>query len=465
MKTYLETDRLFLREMDASDLPDLCDILQDARVMTAYEGPFTLEQARDWLDRQRARYARDGFGLCAIVRKADGVMVGQAGLTMQDTPQGRLVEIGYLLKYDHWHQGYAAEAAAGLMRHAFDALGVRRIVSIIRDTNLASQAVARRGGLAPAFAFTKHYRGIDMPHTVFERFRDPRAPFPSLPGNAWDVCAPAAPALAEGVWAVGGGLVLKSFPRARTAALFARAASAFREAGLPGARVVPTRAGAPVYEAPDGTAYVLYERLPGEALSGFYAPGGQDKLLLLGDAAAAIHEALRDCASSGFPACDAQDEIRRFSRLPGLEGRVPALMEALLPLYAALPRQVIHRDLHPGNLLFQECRLSGVIDTDHAHVNARLFDICYLALAVLAHEGGEAPDLASWLQLFRAFLRGYEARSPLAAQERAALPGCCVYVELCFLYYFLQIGDDACARVTRRLIDFLLDAQAALAML
>ena len=34
----LETERLYLRELEQGDFDALCDILQDAQTMTAYEG-------------------------------------------------------------------------------------------------------------------------------------------------------------------------------------------------------------------------------------------------------------------------------------------------------------------------------------------------------------------------------------------------------------------------------------------
>ena len=36
--------------------------------------------------------------------------------------------------------------------------------AIIRDTNLPSQRVALRCGMVPEDTWTKHYRGVDMPH-------------------------------------------------------------------------------------------------------------------------------------------------------------------------------------------------------------------------------------------------------------------------------------------------------------
>ena len=57
----LETERLCLREMDEGDFPALCRILQDEETMYAYEGAFSDEEARQWLDRQIARYRAWGF--------------------------------------------------------------------------------------------------------------------------------------------------------------------------------------------------------------------------------------------------------------------------------------------------------------------------------------------------------------------------------------------------------------------
>lgn len=60
--------------------------------------------------------------------------------------------------------GYAAEAAKACKRYAFETLNAEEVCSIIRDTNIASQNVAIRNGMAIADSWTKHYRGVDMPH-------------------------------------------------------------------------------------------------------------------------------------------------------------------------------------------------------------------------------------------------------------------------------------------------------------
>lgn len=167
MSFQLETPRLVLREMTWEDYPALCRILQDDQVMYAYEGAFDQAQTQAWLQKQRIRYESLGFGLWAAVLKETGEMIGQCGLTMQDWKDRQVLEIGYLFQKAFWHQGYAAESAQACKAYAFQTLKAEAVFSIIRDTNLASQRVARRNGMEIVDSAVRHYRGVDMPHFLF----------------------------------------------------------------------------------------------------------------------------------------------------------------------------------------------------------------------------------------------------------------------------------------------------------
>lgn len=48
----LETERLSLWELEQSDFPALCKILQDEKTMYAYEGAFSDAEVQEWLHRQ-----------------------------------------------------------------------------------------------------------------------------------------------------------------------------------------------------------------------------------------------------------------------------------------------------------------------------------------------------------------------------------------------------------------------------
>ena len=168
----LETERLLLRELTQEDLPAVCDTLQNDEVRRVYEHDFTDGEAAAWIDRQRARYERYGFGLWAVERRDTGEFLGQTGLTWQETGRGQEIEIGYLFRRSAWHRGYATEAAQGCKRYAFEQLGASRVVAIIRENNHASQKVARRLGMKPIDKIVKHYYHMDMPHLVFALERE-----------------------------------------------------------------------------------------------------------------------------------------------------------------------------------------------------------------------------------------------------------------------------------------------------
>lgn len=160
----LETERLYLREIEQADFDSLCKILQDEETMYAYEGAFSNTEVQEWLDRQISRYHQWNFGLWAVILKDTDEMIGQCGLTLQPWKETEVLEIGYLFNRLYWHKGYATEAAEACKHYAFEILKADEVCSIIRDTNTASQKVAIRNGMTKADTWVKHFRGIDMPH-------------------------------------------------------------------------------------------------------------------------------------------------------------------------------------------------------------------------------------------------------------------------------------------------------------
>ena len=162
-----ETKRLILREIEQSDFYDLAEILKNPNVMYAYEHDFTDEDVQKWLVRQRNRYQQHGFGLWAAVLKTTNRMIGQAGLTMQPYKNGEVLEIGYLLKENFWHAGYASEAAAGCKKYAFEQLNKQKVYSIIKAHNIASIKVAERIGMKKEDTFIAKYYSGNMLHFLY----------------------------------------------------------------------------------------------------------------------------------------------------------------------------------------------------------------------------------------------------------------------------------------------------------
>ena len=163
----LETERLFLRELHQTDFRDLAEILQNPKVMYAYEHDFSDDDAQIWLNRQVNRYKKYGFGLWAIVLKSTNEMIGQAGLTMQPYKNTEVLEIGYFLKEKFWHCGYAREAAMGCKKYAFEVLNRDKVCSVIKADNLASIKVAESIGMSKEDEFITQYYNGDMLHFLY----------------------------------------------------------------------------------------------------------------------------------------------------------------------------------------------------------------------------------------------------------------------------------------------------------
>lgn len=147
MKIILETERLFLREMTMTDYDSLYAVLADPVIMQHYPYSFDEERVRSWIERNMNRYKENGFGLWAVCLKTTGEMIGDCGLTLQNIEGKMLPEIGYHIRADHQHKGYAKEAAAAVRDWAFENTDYPALYSYCKYTNTASVKTAESIGM------------------------------------------------------------------------------------------------------------------------------------------------------------------------------------------------------------------------------------------------------------------------------------------------------------------------------
>ena len=163
----LETERLYMREMTQSDFPLLCRHLQDSEVMYAFEHAYSDAEVQEGMDKQFQSYERNGFGVWAVILKESGELIGHCGLSMQPCEDREVLEIGYIFQKKYWHKGYATEAAIACREYAFEKLNADEVFSLIRDTNIASQNVAKRNGMSVRGRLVKQCYGVLMLHYIF----------------------------------------------------------------------------------------------------------------------------------------------------------------------------------------------------------------------------------------------------------------------------------------------------------
>lgn len=146
-RIILETDRLFLREMNINDFDALYKVLADSDIMQHYPYTFDEKRVSDWIERNMNRYRDNGFGLWAVCLKDTGEMIGDCGLTLQNIEGEMLPEIGYHIRADHQRKGYAKEAAAAVRDWAFTNTDYPALYSYCKYTNVGSYKTAESIGM------------------------------------------------------------------------------------------------------------------------------------------------------------------------------------------------------------------------------------------------------------------------------------------------------------------------------
>jgi RimJ/RimL family protein N-acetyltransferase len=140
------TSRLLVREFTMNDLEPLTAMHLDPEV-TRFIGLRTPEQTHKGLREWIAAYRSLGFAKWAVVSRETGELIGRCGMTIEEYEEISEPELGWTFARAHWGFGYATEAAAAVMKHWFEVLMFRRIISLIDPQNLASARVAARIGM------------------------------------------------------------------------------------------------------------------------------------------------------------------------------------------------------------------------------------------------------------------------------------------------------------------------------
>ena len=139
-----ETERLLLRPLTPDDAEAAFVWLSDPEVNRYMPYPIytEVEAARQWLASLDGLVDNYIFG---IERKEDGLLMGSISVRLKETEPDEW-SLGYNLRRDCWRQGYATEAARGLLDFACHTLGVRHFTAEHAVANPASGSVLRHCG-------------------------------------------------------------------------------------------------------------------------------------------------------------------------------------------------------------------------------------------------------------------------------------------------------------------------------
>jgi homoserine kinase type II len=186
--------------------------------------------------------------------------------------------------------------------------------------------------------------------------------------------------------------------------------------------------------------YELFEYIPGQGY-----PQTLEATFDSGRVLGLYHKLLHDFQSEWQPASGsyhAAPSVEQGLKLipqavQGSAAEVNALLKFLLDSYRHAaemaehlgldrwPKQIVHADWHPGNMLFRDNRVVAVIDYDSSRQLPRIIDIANGALQFSIIGGDE--DVTKWPEYldetrYRRYLRGYDEVMLLSEAEIRSIP-------------------------------------------
>jgi RimJ/RimL family protein N-acetyltransferase len=141
------TPRLLAERLQATHLPDIVRMDQDAVYMAHLGGVRDERGTARYLERNLAHWEAHGFGLWMLRDREAGTVVGRAVLRHLDVEGTDEVEVGYGFLPEHWGRGLATEVACACVEIGRTRLGFPSLVAVTDPGHVASQRVMRKAGL------------------------------------------------------------------------------------------------------------------------------------------------------------------------------------------------------------------------------------------------------------------------------------------------------------------------------
>ena len=143
----LETDRLILRPLSVKDADEVYrNWASDPEVakFMSWSVHTNVQITKDWLLDEENHIDEDRFYDWGFERKSDHVLIGSGGIYYKEDRE--MFNLGYNVMKSCWHQGYASEAAARILRFATEELQQNKLYSYHAKDNPNSGKVMEKVG-------------------------------------------------------------------------------------------------------------------------------------------------------------------------------------------------------------------------------------------------------------------------------------------------------------------------------
>lgn len=142
-----ETERLLIRKFTFDDLNQLIELRSDDEVIK-YLGGRRMQNPDAIKKRLQFYidcYAKFGYGMCAMIWKETGEMIGWCGL--QPLEETGYTEVGYGMIKEFWGKGIGFECAKAWLEYAFETANAEIIVAVASPENTGSWRIMEKCGM------------------------------------------------------------------------------------------------------------------------------------------------------------------------------------------------------------------------------------------------------------------------------------------------------------------------------
>lgn len=102
-------------------------------------------------------------------------------------------------------------------------------------------------------------------------------------------------------------------------------------------------------------------------------------------------------------------------------------------IYQELPRQIIHRDPNPSNIIFENGKVNGFLDFEISEYNVRIFDPCYCATGILSEANNIDNRYEKWNEILNGIIQGYDSICNITDIEKLAIPYIIYSIQMIFI--------------------------------
>ena len=228
-------------------------------------------------------------------------------------------------------------------------------------------------------------------------------------------------------------------------------------------RFIPLKNGG-FYTQHEGYYYSLMTKLSGKPMqidTGDYTERAKN----IGKLVASLTLAFNSCERDLCPDTDCIQVLNDWVKYEIESKALPVskktldYLDSFEALYKKLPRQINHKDLNGGNMLFDDNMVfQGFIDFDMAGIDARVYDLCYIFWCnIYVDKKSNLEKFNRSIEIAKRIFESYNLIVKLTDEEKQAIPYLYIYIGIMVSAWMAKVGNIDMAVSCAKCMDLFFD--------